>query len=168
MSWLLDQLRRFKEDRGMMANLRCSLVAGKKQRAWPALNRLGLDLSDKVSAVIAGLYATHPEETNNGNFGVTCKAIEKKPHDKPGDKKETKLTPIERRFQHLLASEPGDELFGRVIRLVIMAKAQGIPINFEKLRTDLKFWNERTKIEWARSFWDVGESTVIETEGEAS
>jgi len=34
MSRLLEQLRRRKEDRGMMADLRCALVESKKHRAW--------------------------------------------------------------------------------------------------------------------------------------
>jgi CRISPR system Cascade subunit CasB len=156
MSWLLEELRKFKkkEDRGMMANLRCILVESKKHRAWPALNRLGLKIDDNVSAYIAGLYATHPEETTNGNFGLTCKKIEYKRDDKKSD--DSKLTPTERRFQHLLTAERGAELNNRVLRMILLAKSENVAVNYVKLETDLKFWGDRTKTEWAASFWILG------------
>ena len=153
MSQLLERLRKHKDNRGIMANLRCVLVDNKKHRAWPALNRLGIAIKDDDSAYVAGLFATHPEETSTGNFGATCKAIEKKRGDKRSD--DSKLTSTERRFQHLLTAEKG-ELYGRVLRLVLMAKSQGVPVNYEKLIPDLKFWGERTKTEWASAFWTQG------------
>ena len=119
MSKLLERLRKYKDDRGMMANIRCILVESKKHRAWPALNRLGVEVSNEVSAYVAGLYATHPDETSSGNFGTTCKTIEQKRGDKRGD--DNKLTPTERRFQHLLAAGK-EEAFERVMRMVLMAK----------------------------------------------
>lgn len=163
MSKLLERLRKYKErdDRGMMANLRCILVDNKKHRAWPALNRLGIEIDEADLAYIAGLYATHPEETFTGNLGVTCKTIEQR-RDKRAD--DNKLTPTERRFQHLLTAEKGAELYGRILRMVLLAKSQGVPINYEKLTTDLKFWGERTKTEWAASFW--AQSSPSATKGE--
>jgi CRISPR system Cascade subunit CasB len=160
MSWLLERLRKYKDDRGMMANLRCILVDNKKHRAWPALNRLGVAIDNDVSAYVAGLFATHPEEMTTGNFGATCKAIEVRRGDKRSD--DSKLTSTERRFQHLLTAEKGDELQGRVLRMVLMAKSQGVPVNYEKLETDLKFWSDRTKTEWATTFWTQGVASSAE------
>jgi len=155
MSWLLERLRKYKDDRGMMANLRCILVDNKKHRAWPALNRLGVDIAKEVPAYIAGLFATHPKEAPNGNFGDTCKAIEQSRGEQRNDG--NKLTPIERRFQQLLTAEKGAELHGRVQRMVLFAKSQGIPVNYAQLETDLKFWSDRTKTEWAVAFWAQGQ-----------
>lgn len=159
MSWLLERLHKHKDNREMMANLRCVFVDNKKHRAWPALNRLGIAIKDDNSAYVAGLFATHPEETSTGNFGATCKAIEQKRGDKRSD--DSKLTLTERRFQHLLTAERG-ELYGRVLRLVLMAKSQGVPVNYEKLIPDLKFWGNRTKTEWARLFWTQGATPLAE------
>jgi len=152
MSRLFEQLRKRKDDRGMMANLRCILVKTKKHRAWPALHRLGVAIDDEVSALpfIAGLYATHPEETGNGNFGNTCKVIQNKRDNGQGD--EGRLTPTERRFQHLLSADR-NELPSRVLRMVLMAKAQGVPVNYEKLATDIRNWDDVTKNRWASAFW---------------
>ena len=160
MSWFLKQLRKYKDDRGMMANLRCILVDNKKHRAWPALNRLGVKIDNDILAYVAGLYATHPEEAATGNFGATCKSIERKRDDKRGD--DSKLTPTERRFQHLLTAERGKELNERVLRMVLLAKSQGVPVNYEKLATDMKFWSNRTKTEWAAAFWTQVEALAEE------
>jgi len=154
MSTFLERLRRHANDRGMMASLRCVLVDGKKHRAWPALNRIGVSVTNDVDALIAGLFATHPEETRAGNFGATCKTIGTKRGEDGSES--NKLTPMERRFQHLLAAEKGDELHQRVTRMVLLAKSQGVPVNYEQLETDLKFWSDRTKTEWAAAFWTPG------------
>ncbi len=108
MSWLLDRLSKYKEkdDRGLMANLRCIFTKSRKHRAWPALNRLGVEIDNKNLSYIAGYYATHPaHDTLRGNFGETCKFI-MNGRDKRGD---DNLTPTERRFQHLLTATPDEE-----------------------------------------------------------
>ncbi|MDP2877589.1 MAG: type I-E CRISPR-associated protein Cse2/CasB [Holophaga sp.] len=150
MSELMERLRRVKENRGLMADLRCYLVAGKRHRAWPALSRLNIPIGDENKSMVAALFATHPEEGGQGNLGATCRLIEKK---KDGGSGDDKLSPTERRFQHLLAAEVGQELFDRVTRMILLAKSQGIPVNYGKLENDLHFWNDRTRREWASSFW---------------
>ena len=151
MSQLFEQLRKRKDDRGMMANLRCVLVKNKRHRAWPSLHRLGVAI-DELSALpfIAGLYATHPEETGKCNFGKTCKVIQSKRDGSHGE--DGKLTPTERRFQHLLVADR-NELPGRVLRMVLMAKAQGVPVNYEQLATDIRYWDDGVKNKWASAFW---------------
>ena len=159
MSFLMERLRKNQNDRGMMANLRCVLVESKKHRAWPVLHRLGVAVTNRVAAIVAALYATHAEETREGNFGTTCRAVQNRRGDNRGD--DSKLTPTERRFLHLLAAEKGDELHKRVTRMVLLAKSQGVPVNYEQLETDLKFWNDRTKTEWAASFWTPGVDAAL-------
>src|SRR3989338_6444101 len=122
MSWLLDRLHEYKDNRGMMANLRCVLVDNKKHRAWPVLHRLGVGINDDIPAYVAGLFAVHHEQlASAGNFGVTCKAIERKRGEQAS--KDNKLTPTERRFQHLLSAEGKRERHERVMRMVLMAKS---------------------------------------------
>ena len=173
MSALLERLHKYKDDRGMMANLRCILVDSKKHRAWPVLNRLGVAIDNDVAAFVAGLFATHPEgdSASSKNFGVTCKQIERARGEEASDalsEKKKQLTPTERRFQHILAASK-DEIFERVMRMVLMAKSQGVPVNYEQLETDLKrlsgdskYWSDRTKTEWAASFWTPGTPPATE------
>lgn len=158
MSSFLWKLRQRKDDRGLIAHLRCYLIESKKQRAWPALHRLGIDMHDEVAGFVAALYATHPSETDRGNVGTTWRRIERIRGDKRDDEK---ISATERRFQHLLSAEKGQELFERISRMVLMAKACDIPINYVQLEKDLRFWNDRTKIEWASAFWNVSEEQDV-------
>ncbi len=162
MNWLIERLEKRKEDRGLMANLRCFLVENKKHRAWPALHRLGIDIEDEEVSLVAGLFASHPANAQSGNFGDTCRMIESRRGDTRGD--DSKVTPIERRFQHLLAAEKGDELHQRVTRLVLMAKSQDVPVNYEQLISDLRWWNDSVKTKWASQFWAHSKPTETEEE----
>lgn len=152
MSWI-EQLRRRKDDRGLMAALRCSLVEGKRHRAWPALSRLGIEVDDCVAAAVAGLYASHPEEAREGNLGLTCRRIGERRGEAAND---DKATPTERRFQQLLASEGWDELQARTMRIVLFAKSQDIPVNYVQLERDMRAWGssrDQVRERWAIAFW---------------
>ena len=67
-------------------------------------------------------------------------------------------------FQHLLTAEGRGELYPRVRRMVLMAKSQGVPVNYAQLVTDLKFWfeSDRKKTEWAIAFWDTSPTHATE------
>ena len=156
---LLKFLRSRREDRGVMADLRCALVDGKRHRAWPYLGYLGGigdEPSERAVQTIAGLYATHSEETQEGDFGGMCRKL-------LGEEERNKLDtaegvgPISRRFQHLLAAD-GEEIFDRVVRFVLRAKSEEIPINYAELFESLHKWQwpegaERVRTCWAQSFW---------------
>ena len=151
MSSLIEKLRQRKDDRAVMASLRCTLVDSQKHRAWPVLHRLGIEVRNREAAIIAALYATHPLECISGNLGDSCCRIQRNRGDHRND--DYKLTPTERRFLHLLSAERGDELFQRVTRIVHLAKSQSVDINYDRLERDLRFWGDRTKSDWAASFW---------------
>jgi CRISPR system Cascade subunit CasB len=159
MKTLVERLLANKDDRGLMASLRCALIAGKRHRAWPALNRLGVNIDREVDVFVAGMFAAHPEVTDKGNFGSLCKLIELR-RDGSGNK-DARLTPTERRFQHVLAASR-DEVMERVLRLVLMAKAEGLSVNYGQLQKDLRFWNERIKAAWASAFWNPGADKASE------
>lgn len=155
---LLKFLRSRQEDRGFMANLRCLLVGNKQHRAWPYVANfggIGDKHGNKVVQTIAGLYATHSEETHDGNYGAMCRKLLSDDERQKLNRAEG-IGPVSRRFQHLLAAE-GDEIFDRVVRLVLRAKAQdNIRVNYEQLYKDLLDWEyhaDRVRVRWAQSFW---------------
>jgi len=163
MQGLLEFLRRRKEDRGLMADLRCALVESKRHRAWPYLARFG-GIGDEFRAqavqTIAGLYATHPNESNqtDADFGSLCrKFLSEEERGKIATAEG--VGPVTRRFQHVLAADR-EEVFDRVTRLVLRAKAQDIPVNYGKLADDLLAWEtrpDRVRTRWAQSFWAPSE-----------
>lgn len=154
---LMRFLRERRDNRGVMANLRCALVESKRYRSWPILARfqgIGTDFRALVIQLVAGLYATHPEESGEGDLGATCRAF-------LGDEERLSIDsaeapgPVSRRIQHLLAAE-GEEVLPRVLRLVLRAKSEGIPVNYSRLASDLMQWHfspDAVRVRWAQSFW---------------
>lgn len=140
-----------------MADLRCALVESKRHRAWPILapfGGVGEDWRAHTVQTIAGLYATHPVMTQEGDFGNTCRRMlsddERKALTDTGE-----VGPLSRRFQHLLAAVD-EEIFDRITRLALRAKSAELPINYVRLHDDLLDWRYRrqsVRTRWAKSFW---------------
>jgi CRISPR system Cascade subunit CasB len=138
---LLTYLRQLKGDRGAMADLRCALSPAKLPRAWPLLGRVGGIGNPRIETV-AGLFASHPEETDTGNLGTTCLRLKRQNQS------------FDARFQRLLACDR-DEICERLRPVVLAAKAKGIPVNYEQLYADLWYWSSRVKEQWAREYWEA-------------
>lgn len=155
---LMTFLRKRKENRGAMANLRCGLIESKRHRAWPLLawcNGIGDDYRALSIQYFTGFFATHPEDdTTAGNFGDACRQLmDRDELDKLASTGE--VGPLSRRFQHLIAAD-GEEIFRRVLRFVLRCKAKNISINYIQLFNDLKQWEyspEAVRTRWAKSFW---------------
>ena len=153
---LLAYLRQLKNDRGAMADLRCALNPTKLFRAWPLLARVG-GIDNPRIGTIAGLFAYHPDETQTGNLGTTCRhlAAENKSFDG--------------RFRRLLSCDR-EEICERLRPVVLAAKAKGIPINYEELYAVLCYWGNNVKARWAREYWGApeGEETAALALSEAT
>ena len=146
---LLAWLRSLKNDRGALANLRCALIPARRHRAWPLLARVG-GIDDPIAETVAALYAYHPEESNNGNLGDTCRQLAGTHNSFDG------------RFRRLLACDR-NELCERLRAVVLAAKAKGIPVNYQALVEDLCWWGERVRIRWAQAFWSGAEAEAATT-----
>jgi CRISPR system Cascade subunit CasB len=140
---LLEYLRRFKNDRGAMADLRCALSPAKLPRAWPLLARVGGIANPRVEAV-AGLFAHHPEERHTGNLGTTCRQL-------AGEN-----SSFDARFRRSLSCDR-DEICERLRPVILAAKPKGIQINYEELYADLCYWGDNVKARWAREYWGAPE-----------
>ncbi len=140
---VLAYLRRFKNDRGAMADLRCALDPSRRPRAWPLLAHIGGIDNPRIEA-IAGLFGYHPNETERGNMGTTCLRLAQQ---NPS---------FEARFRRLLACDR-DEICERLRAVVLAAKAKAIPVNYEQLFADLCYWSDSVKARWAREYWSSPE-----------
>ena len=136
---IMALLRSLQHDRGAMANLRCALAPARRHRAWPLLARVG-GIDDPVTEMVAGCYAHHPDETRNGNFGDTCRALAGKHNS------------FDARFRRLLACDRED-LCERLRPVVLAAKSKGIHVNYETLVADLLWWGDRVRTRWALAYW---------------
>ena len=140
---VLAHLRRFKNDRGAMADLRRALNATQLHRAWPLLAGVG-GIGDPRIEVIAGLFAYHPDEAHEGNLGTTCRRLRGENNT------------FDARFRRLLACDR-DEICARLRPVILAAKAKGIEVNYERLLADLQCWGDSVKVDWARQYWNVTE-----------
>ena len=152
-SALIRFLRDHRDDRGVMADLRGAIIESKRLKAVPWLARFG-GIENKAVQTIAACYALHPQETGKGNFGATCLALvdDEERHKLHETGEPGRLT---KRFMHLLEAE-GEEVFDRVTKFVLRAKASDVPVNYEQLFSDLKYWTVdpvRIRERWAKSYW---------------
>lgn len=153
-------LRRARNDRGKMAALKHGLTDNPRLQvdAWPVIAGLGGDI-DEPFITIAALYASHPEESNARNFGDTCRRIAQ------GDGTDVAES-FERRFRRLLACDSVNDVIGQLRSWVRLAASKRVGVNYASLMNDLLWWNrsaDRTRVEWARSFWQSGEPGSTET-----
>jgi CRISPR system Cascade subunit CasB len=146
---LLAYLRRLKEDRGAMADLRCALSPARLPRAWPLLARVGGVGNSRIETV-AGLFAYHPDDIHTGNLGTTCRQIYERKSSFDG------------RFRRLLGCDR-DEICDRLRAVILAAKDEGISVNYEELFADLCYWGDNVKARWAIEYWGATEEEEAET-----
>ena len=144
---LLAYLYSIREDRGAMADLRCALSPTRRSRAWPWLARVDGIGKPRIETV-AGLFAYHPNETDKGSLGTTCRQLAAKNNS------------FEARFRRLLLCDR-DEVYKRVRPVILAARANEIRVNYEQLYVDLWYWGERVKAAWAREYWGVEDEQAV-------
>lgn len=156
---LVEFLMKNRNNKGMLAALRRGLVPASETAAWPYLARFGgVGNSHSARAVrtVAGLFAHHPENCAEGNFGDTCRKLcgEQEACGVVGtDGAPVPPGPMERKFEWLLASGT-DNVCARVARVVLYAKSRGVAVNYASLERDLAGWaNPRVRESWAKAFW---------------
>jgi len=163
---LVRQLEQWdrEQNRGPLARLRRGLSEATRFEAWPVLGRLfgELAVGHPVFEGVAGCFALHPvqwkpdndpKEDMKRNFGWTYRNVrlaEPNGAEKMRDEKEPHT-----RFRRLLACGSKDEICQHVRHAVRLAKSRTVSVNYRKLFEDLWWWNERTKIEWAKAYWQV-------------
>ena len=95
--------------------------------------------------IIAALFALHPEPRGRGNMGDTMRLVS----DRSGGES------IEQRFVALLKCHR-DDLFDHLRHAVSLAKNKEVPVNWEQLFRDMRYWDgdsQWVQRNWARSFW---------------
>lgn len=164
----IQYLQNVVEDRGKMATLRKGLIESQRHLTWPLLFRfIDFDRPYHIRALqtIAGIFAHHPKNSDQGNFGTMChKMLDAEEMEKIA-KGET--GPISRHFQYALAAN-GEEIFPRVRRMVMHAKQDEISINYVQLTKDLLGWNssfqkDKIKLRWGKAFWKADTQANVET-----
>lgn len=137
-------LARYRGDRGALANLRGALSEARRPRAWPLLGAFPSAIGNPATPyeMVAALWAHAPESQgeSGGNLGQSLAGL-------AGEH-----ASFEGRFKRLLTCDR-EEIASRVASVVRAAQAKGVKIDYTRLLSDLLWWNDRVKVEWAKAFW---------------
>ncbi len=102
---------------------------------------------EDVYYVVATLFASHPNHSDaSGSFGETMRRV---------GRNEGRMESVERRFTVLLNAHR-DALPGHLRHAVSLARSHNVPINYERLLKDIRYWNadqRNVQRTWARDFW---------------
>jgi CRISPR type I-E-associated protein CasB/Cse2 len=147
----LSFLENHKKDRGIMADLKRGLSETTECRAWPHILRFCEPRNEKerrIVQLIAAGFAIHLRSGNSGNMGDAIRKIAG-----GGGKGEKGLETFDGRFRRIISASTSDELCDLLPGIMRAVERKGIPIDFAQLYKDLHFWGERSKLDWASSYW---------------
>jgi CRISPR type I-E-associated protein CasB/Cse2 len=153
-----------RQDRGVLARLRRGLSRTTQQEAWTVLGPwFGPTAVDcPVYQTVAGCFALHPviwtplddaREEAKRNFGWTFR--EARLAEPEGNKKMRDEKEPHTRFRRLLACSDTNEISEHIRHSVRLVKSKEKDVNYRKLFEDLWWWNDWTKIAWAKAYWSV-------------
>lgn len=152
----LARVRNRADDRGLMAELRSLLNPNLRMRGWSAMATIGR-LGDKPMETLAGLFAFYPQsyqEEKSFSFGVSCRILAEKRRKKGTADHES---PLDVRFRRLLACEQREDVCRLLPEFVRGMKVEGIPVDYDTLYRDVRFWNDRVRERWAIDYWSSKE-----------
>lgn len=153
-----------RQHRGVMARLRRGLSETTQQDAWTVLGPYfgPMAVGHPVFETVSACFALHPvqwkpnndpKEDMKRNFGWTyrnVRLVEPKGAEKMRDEEEPHT-----RFRRLLACSNQDEICQHIRHTIRLAKSKERDVNYRKLFEDLWWWNDWTKIAWAKAYWNV-------------
>lgn len=150
----IEYLGRYRHDRGALAGLRGGLSESRRPRTWPLLGGFSEHvIGRRAYEMVAALWAYAPELTaEEGNMGDTLRRM---------ITSKDAIESMEARFRRLLTCTK-EEIPERVAPMVRMAQGKGQRIAYARLLSDLLWWNEQVRIEWARSFWQAQATGHVE------
>ncbi len=151
-----------RDDRGVLADLRCGFVEQRASKCWPHIANfcdLRNDLERNVWEFVAAGSATVLGTKTTGNMGMTLRKIALGQGGKDG------LSSFEPRFRRILGARSAQVVCQLLRGVIRAAKAKSVDINFRTLYWDLIHWNQesrKVRESWATAFW------AAEREGESS
>lgn len=143
-----SHLERIVADRGNRAALRRYWSPTTRHQAYPLLGQLGA-LRDERKAILAALFAEHPEAQTGQSVGKAALRL--------GERRDGEH-PYDRHFRRLLACDSLDDLAQQLHRLVKRLQREGIGLDYAELHKNLNFWanyRESVKVRWAADFWQA-------------
>ena len=150
-------LEQKRQNRGIMADLRRSLRNETHNQAWPYISAFCNIMNERdelLNRTVFGLFAMHPMHSNKiGNFGDSLQRLAKKRGGKDY------IAHNERYLKRFSKARDLEEVCSRLPAVMHIMKSEGVPINYERLYSDLFWWKlnprdrERTPREWCQGYY---------------
>jgi CRISPR type I-E-associated protein CasB/Cse2 len=158
-----------RQDRGVLARLRRGLSETTQHEAWTVLGPWfgPMAVDNPVYQTVAGCFSLNPviwvphddpKEDAKRNFGWTF--LEARLAEPEGKKKMRDEKEPHTRFRRLLACSDRDEICQHIRHAIRFVKSKEKEVNYRKLFEDLWWWNDYTKIAWAKAYWNVPADTT--------
>ncbi len=161
----LEHLRKHKNDRGMMADLRHGFSSATEYRAWPHI-ALWCDLTNersrRIMLTVAAGFAVHGRSVPGRSLGEVLRRIA------TGDGRgQEGLATFDTRFRRFLACSTVQEVCDQLPGVLRAAERRAEGVDFARLHRDLIYWGEGVKLRWAGDYWGGArdeESAAVEQE----
>ena len=100
-----------------------------------------------ITQHVAAFFSAHQAHAECDNLGSSLRALALSRGS------ENAIDVHERYLKRILAARDSESLCTRLEFVMRMLKSHGIPVNYETLYKDIVYWNERTQIQWANSYY---------------
>ena len=154
----IEKLLKLKEDRGALAHLRRFWSPATLHYAYPILGRLDAIDPQKPEAIIAALFAIHPQHLLGGlTVGRAALSL---------GKREENHHPYDTHFRRLLASDELADASLQLLKLMRRMQRESTPVDFNQVLWDLRRWDKdaaKVKTWWAMDFWQAPAELLTET-----
>ena len=163
---LVGQLERWRDrqDRGTLAKLRKALSPATAHEAWFVLGGFfGTEaINHPVFETVAGCFAYHPQESKQSppsDFGTSMRDAMLADGCDLRSAEESHA-----RFRRLLACSGREEICRHVRHAIkwVNSRKRPVEIDYRTLFKDLWWWSDKTRIRWARSYFEVPDEAASE------
>lgn len=151
-----------RNNRGNRAALRRYWSPTTRHQSYPLLGQLGALRVENIiapKAILAALYAEHPQHQNGQTVGKAARLLGKDPNGEH---------PFERQFRRLLACDTLEDLAHQLHRLTKRLQRDNIGLDYQSLLINLFTWakseepqkRDDVKFRWAADFWQAPVSQI--------
>lgn len=153
---MLKDLQRLRTNKGAMVALKRSLSTALVHKAWPYLAQYGwCDLNDErkrtITQHVAAFYAIHPKHVPGTNFGNSLRLMAIKRSEGTSIKAALELN--EKYLKRIISCRDSEGACERLSFVMRMIKNFDSHVDYERLYSDLCYWGEPVKIQWAYAYY---------------
>jgi len=149
---VVQDLQRMQSNKAAMTAFKNCLSPARAHKAWPYIAQLKwCDIQDDrmrtIVQHIAAFFAKHPNHVSGTCIGDSLRLMASR------RTQQNAIEVNERYLKRILSSRDYQSLCPRLAFVLHMIKGTDVPVDYERLLSDIVFWNEDTRIRWASAYY---------------